>query len=308
MGAIRKIVQILINDETLDVTMEKERNLGEVYDFLCNWMKEAGMYPLALRLDSQETNLLQGSHWKERLIDDVNCFNLRAGSINQLQQQQMMTIIDYLLLLQQLIARIQRGEQVEKEFANAYAEYGHVRSALPQIVRLNEENFAEDFKLLDQSVAEMERGGKNPPELLKFNENLEQLRSILLDRLYETAYPIQAMKNAAAILKDILPTLAEAGIFLQTGNERDAYGLVFKISEMIAKSIRIMEILSIEYPQNPFNELRENIRKLVTIIDEINETMKNKDSVMLADILEYDLHEQLRIVVEQIFLLDSEAV
>ena len=301
-------MQILINNETLDLTLEKEKNLGEVYDSLCSWLKGGGLYPLNLHIDSHEYDVTQRSHWNERLIDDVNRFDLRAGSINELHQQQMMTIIDYLLLLRELIAGIQRGERVEKEFMTAFAEYDHIRPALAQIFRTREEDFAADFKLLDESAAEIRKTALKPQDLLIFNEKLEQLRSILLDRLHETAQPIQNMKNTAEILKNLFPALEEAGISLQTGNEREAYSLVLKISEITAKCVRIMEILSVEYPQNPFTELSASVKGLCAIIAEMNEAMKNKDLVMLADILEYDLHELLKTLVEQIFLLNVEAV
>ena len=302
------IVQILVNNETLDVTLEKEQNLGEVYASLCDWMKKSGMYPLSLHLDSQDSDILQTVHWQQRSIDDVKRFDLQAGTINQLQQQQMMTVMDYLLLLKQLIEKSQDEKSVKEEFVNAYGEYSHIRAVLPQLLKLSEDEFAEDFSLLDQCAEEVRQDSSDTRRLAEFDTMLERLRIILLDRLRELTYPLKDLKSAAELLRSMLPALEEAGISLQTGNEGDAYALMFRISEITAKCVRITDILSVEYPQHSFKELQDGMKKLGVLIDKINKTMKNKDPVMLADILEYDMHELLTVLIEQISLLEPEAV
>ena len=299
-------MKILINSAPIDVRLESEKTLGEVYVSLCDWIKGAGLYPLTLFLDSQEFDIVHKSQWETRSLESINCFDLQAGNINQLRQQQLMTIIDYLLLLKQLIDQTRKGENVQEEFYNAYNEYPHIRAALPQLLQLKEADFATDFTMLDQIVNEIHKSGADSKNLQKFNEALELLRLILLDRLNELTHPVKCIRHASSLLQTLLPALEDAGLSFQTGNEGDAYSMMFKISEIIAKVVRLVEILSIEYPQDSLDKLKELSSKLGIIVDEINENIKSKDSVMLADILEYDLHELLSDIIEQTSLIKPE--
>lgn len=298
-------MQILVNNETLNVNLETEERIGEVYNSLCTWIEKAGMYPLALHLDFQEVDLQQAP-WREYLIDDVQHFNLQAGTINHVRQQQLVTVIDYLLLLKQLIERVQAGERLTEEFADAFVEYDHVRAVLPEILRLSAEGFSEDFGQLDQMAVQVYADGIDSPVLTKFFEQLNQLRTILIDRLKEISQPVKEIQGTAEILRNILPSLEEAGTALQTGKERDAYILVLQISELIAKSIRVIDILAIKYPAYSFEEVQATVKQLSQLIAEINETMKNKDSVLLADVLEYDLCDLLTSFVDRLILLAGE--
>ncbi len=289
--------------------LESERNIGDVYDSLCSWIKKVGMYPLELHIDTREVDLAQTEQWRSCSVDTVQQLDLRAGTINNLHQKQLMTIIDYFLLLDELIKKFQAGEQgkqseqLEREISDAWSEYDHVRQVIPRMLNLSEDEFSKDFKQLDVAAQEISLTNSKPPELIRFRTILNKLKIILLDRLTEITQPAREMQKTAEMLKNMLPSLEDIGTALQTGSERDAYGFVLKISEVIAKSIRIMDVLTIEYPDQSFKELNETKKNLSELIAEMNNTIGNKDSVLLADILEYDLRELLNIFTEQLFSL-----
>ena len=174
------------------------------------------------------------------------------------------------------------------------------------MLNLSEEEFSKDFRQLDAAAQEISLTNSKPPELIRFRTILNKLKIILLDRLTEITQPGREIQKTADTLKNMLPSLEEVGTALQTGNERDAYGFVLKISEVMAKSIRIMDVLTIEYPDQSFKELNETKKNLSELIAEMNNTIRNKDSVLLADILEYDLGELLNTFIDQLFSLSME--
>jgi hypothetical protein len=289
-------VRIFLNNEQLDVTLENETNLGEVYQSLRNWMGKAGLHPLALTVDGTEKEISDFSDWGSTGIAEVESFGLTAGTVNQLRANQLMTTLDYLNLLIQILNRSGAGERLADEYQGAVAEYGHIRSALPQLMSITDEAFSEDFSLLDAAAAKVSAAGNDPagiaPAVLEeFRTRLEQVRVLLIDRLQEVTRPKAELRAIAALLSALAPELEEAGISLQTGREREAYNLVFRVSEMTAKLVRVIDCASVEDPGLIGDELKDMVGRVGEVVTRVNETISAEDQVLLADLLEYDLRE-----------------
>lgn len=299
-------MQIFLNNEQLDVTIEQETTVGEVFDSLNSWLSQGGIYPFSLELDDDSYETSERSLWQNRGVDGISSMKLKAGNLNELRARQMMTAVEYLNLLLQLINRNIGGESLENELASAMGEYPHIRSAAPQLMGMEATDFAQDFAHLDEAAQAYSNNPRFPGAernlLQEFGARVDQLRILLLDRLQEVSYPKRELSAISQLLENMLPSLEEAGIALQTGNEREAYNLVFRISEMAAKLIRIMECLSIEDPQLTSDEMREVIGRVGDVIALVNESISNGDQVLLADQLEYDLAEVLQ---DLIFIIRS---
>ncbi|AHC14637.1 hypothetical protein [Salinispira pacifica] len=290
-------MKIIINNEEMDITLEKESTLGEIFTSLQEWLSQGGLYPLSLELDDETADIVDQSGWSGRGLESIGEFHLRAGNLNQLRQQQLMVILDYINLLIQTLNSLQNGGD-SGMFTKAFSEYTHVRSALPSVLRLEEESFVNDFKRLENAKAAVESAPGDEAALNEFHNRLKDLRIILLDRLQELNKPGKELNTAITLLKNIVPGLEEAGVALQTGREREAYGLMFRISETAAKFIRIMNILSIDEPEIRHDEVHRDLQKLSEIIGEMNQAISAEDTVMLADLLEYDLQELLESLID----------
>lgn len=290
-------MKIIINNEEMDITLEKESTLGEIFTSLREWLSQGGLYPLSLELDNESADIVDQSDWAGLPLDSCEAFHLRAGNLNQLRQQQLMVILDYLNLLIQTLGSLQNSGD-DQMFKKAFSEYSHVRNALPSVLRLEEESFINDFKRLEDAKAAVESSPGDGAALKEFNDRLKDLRIILLDRLQEVNKPGKELNTAITLLKNIVPGLEEAGVALQTGKEREAYGLIFRISETAAKFIRIMNILGIDDQEIRHDEVHRNLQKLSEIIGEMNQAISSEDTVMLADLLEYDLQELLESLID----------
>jgi hypothetical protein len=306
-------VRIFLNDEQLDVTLEQEKTLAEVFDSLSGWMNQGGLHPLSVTIDGDEREISERDTWGKTPIAEVGDFVLRVGSLNALRVTQLMTTIDYINLLIQIIDRSAGGEELGQSFASAIAEYPGVRQALPGLMSIARESFAEDFVELDRAATAVDPGSPENPgmpdagKLNSFRSRIEQLRVLLLDRLREASEPLAELSSISASLTALLPELEEAGISLQTGRERDAYNLMFRLSEMTGKLIRVLDNVSMEIPGTVDDDLRSRVNSLGSVVSEMNKTMADQDQVLLADLLEYDLRESLEHLIEGIGSIKLEA-
>ncbi len=298
-------MQIFLNSEQLDVTLENEETLGEVYHSLNSWINEAGLHPLSLSADGRALEISDPGQWEKTPIQDTENLEITAGTINAVRAQQIMTALDYINLLLQMFPRMLDGEELNAEFQAAFSEYRHVRTALPQIMQISDGGFSEDFSLLDAAAEKTAASlGKDSqpasPVIRDFSQRLEQLRILLLDRLQEYSNPGQELISISGLIAGMLPSLEEAGIALQTGREKEAYNLVFKISEMCAKLVRVIDCLSMEDPRQTVAAVKEGISKLGQTIEEINNSIAAGDMVLLSDLLEYDLRESMEALMQSI--------
>ncbi len=302
-------MQIIVNNEALDVTLENEKNLGEIFASLQNWMAEGGMYPLDIQVDGTEININEQSTWQHIALDDIDEFKLEAGTYNDVQKQQLVTVMDYLNLLLTLSAQMTKEDPaVAGQFASAMSEYEYIRMALPAMLQLDNAAFSSDFVKLDNAAVQLDTTPDDPGAVAEFAARLEQLGIILLDRLSELNDPKTALSRTSKLLSEMLPNLEDAGIALQTGKDKDAYSFLFRISEMTAKLVRLLNNYSIETRSQEAGELTKQLDELSGLLEELNRSISDGDRVLLADLLEYDLREKLDAVLGGIGLLLGETI
>lgn len=298
-------MQIFLNNEKLDITLEDETTIGEVYGSLANWLSEGGLHPLNIAVDETPYEISEYSSWNAIHVESTGRLDISAGNQNDLRVRQIITVVDYINLLLDIFSKQLGGEDNSAEITSALEEYGHVRAALPHLMSMSDKGFAEDFASLDSAERVLKAhgefsDGRASGEIRDFSARLEQLRILLLDRLQEFRSPKEELSSVAALLNGLVPELEEAGVALQTGREKQAYGLVFRISELTSKFLRIIDSLAVDSPESDITGLKAPIEKLGTAVDEINSCMASGDQVLLADLLEYDLQEILREIMDAI--------
>jgi hypothetical protein len=129
-------------------------------------------------------------------------------------------------------------------------------------------------------------------QLLGFCKNLG---IILESRIREATQPFDELRKAAAGLNELVPQLMEVPVLLQTGKDSTAMGHVIEFTEYSDKLVRINHILreqkiidisGITIDDKRFDAFYQEFND---ILRELLEAFDSQDSVLIGDLLEYEV-------------------
>jgi hypothetical protein len=129
-------------------------------------------------------------------------------------------------------------------------------------------------------------------KLIKFCENLLILLS---SRISEVTDPFTELKSGARALSNLIPRLSEVSIQLQTGKDQEAMGSVIEFTEISEKLIRLYNGIEdqgfsgLGETQVEDLSFSEFYTQLNEILRELEEAFYSRDSVLIGDLLEYEI-------------------
>ena len=136
-------------------------------------------------------------------------------------------------------------------------------------------------------------------------EILGNKQRMFLERLHELTEPENSMKEVISFFSDQEPLLAEVPLKLQTGKDGEAINNVLKFIELFNKTNRILQSLS----WSGFNTalIKPSGEGLKQFYDSINQILKEmigaferKDTVLLGDLVEYEIIPRMSIFYEAV--------
>ena len=71
-------MNILINKEPVDVTLEDERTIGDVVIGLCEWLQDNDLIVTSLKIDGEHSTLEMIDKWRERELSAVEQLSITA--------------------------------------------------------------------------------------------------------------------------------------------------------------------------------------------------------------------------------------
>jgi hypothetical protein len=302
-------MDIIINNEKIDFTLENEKNVGEVVFGIENWLQTSGFLITSLQTDN-EHHELGSEDWKEIPVEKVDKLNLTAQLPYDIKISKLQTFFQYIDLLKSGIEK-DNDELVQdllKEYSYLSQELDKIFSSKieksPLITRLNE--LIEKTKLNNgsQSLSQSDK--------VSYLEILSQINILLLERIKEFTHPLESLKSAGIILNKSVEEISEVAIQLQTGQDQLAMGSVIRFIELSQKMIRIFHILQ-EAKNYNLTELKlENkdfkdfYTDLNSILNELSEAFIANDTVLIGDLLEYEIAPRLERLIEIIEAIEGE--
>ncbi len=278
---------ITINNESIDFTLEKEQSAGAVMQAVSSWLEESGMLVKEVKMNGH-TILLGEEDWKNQPLEDVKSIDIQAVDLREARIHQLQTARDYFNLLHQAASEADR-EQLEE--------------------------LADSFNDVQKLLAHLLGNGSQPANPGVYTEGLEKAGffpskaadaeapssdfeaiageatsiTLLLDqRLRETASPEQEALSASLMLAKLAENLEDVAVQLQTGNDKAAMDTIIVLTELLQTLMRSLAWL-------PGAESALSIaRELNGIFAEMEEAMKLSDTVLLGDLLEYEMKPRLQ--------------
>jgi hypothetical protein len=266
---------ITINGDNINYTLEGEKTAGDVLKGLSSWLEVSGMLVGGIVLDDKAVPLSE-MEWRTRPVEEISSFSVKAVSIREGRIHQLETARGFFILLK---SAIEAGDaDALKELSEGFADLMRV---LPHL--LEEGPNPVILPHIEESMEKMNNG----ESLEALAIEAAQMANLLEGRLKEAADPEAEAKSAAAALSSMAHSLDDVAVHLQTGKDRHAMETIIQLTELLQTFMRSLVWI----------DGGEKIKKIAgdmnTILAELEEALKANDTVLIGDLLEYEIKPRL---------------
>jgi len=271
---------ITINGENIDFTLEEENNAGEIIRSLSSWLEEAGMLISGLNING-ESHPLSDSGWTAFPVNTIENISIEALSLREGRIIQLETARDFFLLLE---AAINSGD--DETFTELRTGFNDLEHILPHLL---EEGPNPSILPLIKDAFTREPGH---PEGVKASQALH-IAAVLESRRKEASDPESEAGSAAEALAGMAESLEEVAVQLQTGQDKTAMKTIILLTELLQTFMR-----ALSWVDNR-EKVEEIINDINRILVELEEALKAGDTVLIGDLLEYEIKPRLLLLPEE---------
>jgi hypothetical protein len=264
-------MDISINGVKADITLDTEKNLGEVLSGIEVWLREQGCFVSGLLVDGEPVLAESLGPFCGKELTHINSLDVNVLSWPELALQAYSGVLEALTAYQD--ASFDAKQKICAEWEQSAS--GHFLS----------EHTAEIFDLIRNSLS----GEGLAPAVLK---------NFIDERLRELESPKTEFRNMEVPVSGIAVRLQDLPLDIQTGKDEQAAETIQLFSNVMEKLYRLMYILkytgittenvSIESVsfQNFNDEFSAALKELAT-------AYQVKDAVLVGDLAEYELAPRL---------------
>ncbi len=291
-------MQVTINGQTLDYTLEAERVLGQVVAVIEKELNRAQMVVTSLRVGDRELACESEPAWAELPLDQVPRLDITACPLAEVEREQLELLDAWLAQLEESIGS--RGDlpgHLLDGFADAAA-----------AARLRLDMSADSAEARALSELEQLIGPASPGAPRRWPEGIRgralsaaaALRGAAQARLLEIDDPAAALRTAAAALLDSSGDLAEVSLLLQTGQQQKAMDRVRSLAAALQPVLRAVSRLRDPATGAPSElaidgrPLRDFVADMNVVLKQAVEALTAGDTVLLGDLLEYEVAPRVR--------------
>jgi len=300
-------LEIELNGEKLDFTLEKEQNITEVIEGIEQWLKESSLIITDLRIDysTGEIDLYHElrRNWNVYSLDKIGKINISALSIQEVLVNSIYTVKEYLLLLQTAIrnADADTMDQLKSGYPYMIESIKQLFNNYSIVSIKNEITFYLEF------FSSFDIASLDPANINENNKILTAAENLLkkLDNLLEVElYPAQSLLKITDALKKSAEEIKDVSIHLQTGKDKNAMDSIINFSDQMQQLLYLFQKL---INTGNLDKSKENIagQSIETFYHEFNAILKDlveafavKDYVLIGDLLEYEVAPRLENVIE----------
>jgi hypothetical protein len=296
-------VDIRINDQTLDFTIEDNETLGDVVKDIEAWLDGSDLVLYSVKHEDRDLLSQPYEEWATTPHSEVGTLNVMVKHTRELTVLNLQTILEYLGLLKQAIT------------AGKEELLGELFSGFPALAESVRKHFPNPDAALQAMItlflhAEAQEVAVWPGEKTQQAVKLIDLVSGNVSfRLEELLDPRAALKTLSGALKICIEDISEISILLQTGKDRQAMDTMVRFSELSQSLVRLVASVLTD-SVDPSKQvtvggmgLQDFYQELNGILSELLEAFDANDSVLIGDLMEYEVAprlEQLRIFLQEV--------
>jgi hypothetical protein len=280
-------VQIYINEQELDFTLEDEKYFADIYRSVSDWLLKSGMQVLSIRLNDDDEKITEIKKLMTMPLDGISRIEIEADKENDGYS----ALIEY---FQVYIDALLSGNS--KVLTDLQKEYKYVNDVLVSY-------------LGDADDAIIKKMG----ELIGKNDGSEELLKLityccakLKDFYKEQTFPHSELSATVLLMEKQLEEYCNISVYLQTGKEKEAYQLILYFIEYAQKVIRIVNYLKTRHKETvlsgkigDYNE-ESFFLKFSAILKELVDGFENEDIIQIGDLIEYEIVPMLEMLIGEI--------
>ncbi|MFP4483424.1 MAG: hypothetical protein ACLFO1_01075 [Spirochaetaceae bacterium] len=319
-------MQVLVNEQQVDIQLEDERTLGEVIQGIRNWLQDMNLYITDLSVNHTLHHLDAEQAWAGRNIEEVDKIEIVALPPWEVRLNGYRILHNYVATLADLLE-----EPAYQEARELLAEYPYVRRHLSEIITAvlggASENSLDSAVRRAAALVDASPGGASDEGEAaesaatdaaqddagpgKTTDTLRRIGTVLNTRIRELATPFREARKTEQALRTLMPELEEVSILLQTGEEQKAMSLIVQFSELVERLLRVLVAVDSRYggtagaPRQASAPLRQLTDSLQSTLEELVAAFNDMDTVLIGDLLEYDMLPRVEKLLELIPDADS---
>jgi hypothetical protein len=283
-------LRVLIDDQPLDVTLETEETLSQVIMGVSSYLMGHGLIITGLDVDDNALELDQLAVWGDREIEGIREIHLRTQAHWELSLNHLHLVHQFLEDWHSALSA-KDDDRVRALATNQSDLAGHLEEHIALIFNDLPSSAFESLFSVAGNPELMARPEGGPDALMK---ELDILIPLIEQRLAEMNQPARVAAATATLVTGMLPGLQEISVMLQTGRDQEAMAILFRFTESLEKLLRTLPHLA--RVDQSFNSVYHRDSTLVAAGADLNERLHelveafdSEDTVLIGDLLEYEI-------------------
>jgi hypothetical protein len=282
-------MQIKINDQPLDFTLERDETLGEVVQELKSWLKGSDLVLYSVKHHDQDLLASPAEQWEGTTHREVDELAVTVRPAAELRLENLSTVIEYLVLLDRCLEGASDAGLAELTpgFAAMAESVARVAPGEPALQRLS--------SLIGDGAADS-LGAWPQERVREAREAIGRLQALVRRRLGRYGDPRAAARELAAALAGFRGDAEGVAMLLQMGRDREAMDAIIRFSDLLQEVGRVLHALGATERTLPALgglSMRQFYTDMNGFLTELLEAFTAQDSVLIGDLMEYEVAPRL---------------
>jgi hypothetical protein len=297
-------VRLIINDQDVSYSLEAEKTLGEVVKGIHSWLAAAGFVVTAVRADDREiagagmdNPVSADDSWGSTRVDSVSFLRVTASRTGDMKIAHWRTFDTWLEMLEDELKEPADGRALPPAGSSDPLE--DLLEGLSQTMEgLAANPFLPPGSDAGKRFAAL-FAGKGAPAVRAWTPGtrgealdlIRDLRTLVQARVHDVTHPRESLARCAEGLAGCMGELKEVSVLLQTGRDKPAMDTVVRFTDIVQSLMDLLPFLA------PDPERGRLLSGLTPVLRELVEAFGSRDSVLIGDLLEYEVAPRLEKIV-----------
>jgi hypothetical protein len=260
-------MQIRINNQAADITLENEKTAGEVIANIEQWLAAAGHRLSGISIDGHPAHPSMINDFFSKEINNIKTLDLYTSTLSELTAESLLNLLSDIKDFETL------NYEEKKNFYQNWKESAQANFICEQMPDL--------YSIFVNSFS----GG---------DKDLSAVFSMTEERLREVKEPLSEFSNIQPMLEETCARLENLALDIQTGKDSRAAQTIQLFSGVSEKILRILNQLEIQgylSDKKPFSAV---IGEFGNLVKELLEAYEKHDTILVGDLGEYEAAPKLR--------------
>ncbi len=306
IGGTKSKMEIRINDQKIDFRLEDEDTLGEVVHGLEEWLKGTDSIVTSVRHGQKDLYTAPEGEWESTPVEQIDLLDVTVQRWRELRISNLETVHEFFRLLLQALTDDDYDRM--QELLDGYE---LVHESLKVLFCAHTDFQELDALLRGPTVV----GVKGWPleTRARVQSLVERTDASVVSFMSETKDPVAALAKLRNALKGSITEISEVSVLLQTGKDRQAMEHVIRFSDRVQSLLRVLgslgDSLAIDFESLTIadNSTRDFFASLIAMLRELLQAFQANDSVLIGDLLEYEIAPRLEALVQHMGELEQMA-